>query len=274
MRAVLVLAVLVASLALSGVAGQAADGDLCSEAAHVSWQADWETVTVARAAVDVPGCGDGESVGIQLLTDDGDVPEDGPVMGVVADERVVFDLTSLDQRVEPVIGVRVFLELHEEELVFFEVTVDRRFFNAPGNEQRGLRQVTSLQVPLEGQYFVPGAPSGYEDVACSEVNTPVGDDVIEQGSGTFTATASGRHLACYQQTPGVPPGIPDDQEPEVLGDTITDDDAGVEVLGEAHRAPSPAEAGLLPVTGAALWLFVLLGGLLTVGGWRLARSRR
>jgi hypothetical protein len=251
----------------------AADGLLCSDVAEVSWQADWDTVTVARAAVDVPGCGDGEPVGIQLLTDDGDVPEDGPIMGVVEDERVVFDLASLEQRVEPVTGVRVFLELTEEELVFFEVTVDRRFFNAPGNEQRGLRQVTSLQVPLDGSYHVPGAPSGYQDVDCSEVNTIIGDDVIEEGSGTFTASASGRHLACYQQTPGAARS-PDGQEPEVLGETITADDAEVEVLGEAHRAPSPAEAGLLPVTGAALWLLVLLGGLLTVGGWRLARARR
>jgi hypothetical protein len=270
----LLVTVMLALVVVPAEAAAADTGELCSEAAHVSWQADWDTVTVARAAVDVPGCGDGEPVGIQLLTDDGDVPEDGPVMGVVADERVVFDLTALEQRVEPVIGVRVFLELAEEELIFFEVTVDRRFFNAPGNEQRGLRQVTSLQVPLDGAYRVPGAPSGYQDVDCSEVNTTIGDDVIEEGSGTFTATASGRHLACYQQTPGVPPGPPDAQEPEVLGETVTDDAARVEVLGEVRGAPSPTEAGLLPVTGTALWLLVLLGGLLSVGGWRLARARR
>lgn len=44
--------------------------------------------------------------------------------------------------------------------VFFEVTVEQRYFNAPGNEQRGLRKVTSLQVPLDGQYAVPVAPRG------------------------------------------------------------------------------------------------------------------
>jgi hypothetical protein len=247
-------------------------GELCSEVAHVSWQADWDTVTVARAAVDVPGCGDGEPVGIQLIADDGDVPEDGPIMGVVKDERVVFDLTSLEQRVEPVIGVRVFLDLHEEEFVFFEVTFDRRYFNSAGNEQRGLRQVTSLQVPLDVSYVVPGAPSGYEDVDCSEVNTTVDDDVIAQGSGTFTAVAAGRHLVCYRQTPGAQSGAPDDREPAVLSAANTGD--GVEVLGESHRAPSPTEAGLLPVTGAALWLVALVGGLMAVGGWRLARSRR
>jgi hypothetical protein len=274
MRAALLVAVLVSLVALPSEVAYAIDGEICSGVAHVSWQADWDTVTVARAAVDVPGCSDGEPVGIQLLTDDGDVPGDGPIMGVVEGERAVFDLTSLGQRVEPVTGVRVFLELAKEELVFFEVTVDRRYFNVAGNEQRGLRQVTSLQVPLEGSYLVPGAPSGYQDVECSEVNTAMGDDVIGQGSGPFIATASGRHLACYQQVPGQQPGVPDDQGPEVLGEVLTAGDADVQVLGEAEVAPSTAGPGPLATTGASLWLLMLLGGLLTIGGWRLTRARR
>jgi hypothetical protein len=277
-----VLLLLVVLWAVAALPAAADDGQLCSIVADVSWQTDASKLTVDGAIVDVGSCEDGAPIGIQLVTDDGDVPPQGPLMGAVEGGQGVFDLVPYEQRIEPVTGVRVFLQIQEDEFVFFEVTVDRRFFSAPGNEQVGRRQVTSLHVPLDGEYVVPGAPSGYTDVACSDVNTTIDDDVVEQGTGTFTATEAGRHLACYRQTPGVAPGGPDGQGTEVLDGSVTAGDEpviaaedGVEVLGASDgRAQSAPGTGSLASTGANVWLLVGFGALLVAVGSRLVRPDR
>ena len=284
MRAGLLVALLAGLLAIPTAA--AAEGELCSTTADVSWVTNHDDVTVEGAVVDVPGCTDGEPVGLQLLTDDGDVPADGPILTEAQDEQAEFDLAPFAQRIEPVVGVRVYLQMTEEELAHLEITVDRRFFNMPGNEQRGLRQLTILEVSPGGQYRVPAAPNGYVEVACVEVGHDP-RDTVAQGSGTFDATASGRHVVCNRQTPGGPRG-PIDQDPEVLGRVINRGDtldgpspesgggATNEVLGGVHDrsdgSDGPAHGGLA-LTGANLWLTILVVVLLVAGGFTLMRVR-
>lgn len=228
-------------------------GELCTDFASMSWETDITTLTVAGATVEVKGCDDGEPVGLQLITDEGDVPDDGPIMKEAADERAFFDLTDFEQDIEPVTGVRVYLQL-ADEVEYWEITVERRFFNMPGNEQLGLRQTTVLLVPDGGTYRVPGAPGGYDEVACEDVGVDIddiddsleGDDNGRQGSGEeFTATESGRHLACYQQTPGEP-REPIDEEPEIIedaddpaDDTEVGDETGAEDAPSAPVDPDP-----------------------------------
>jgi hypothetical protein len=261
-------------IVLIPVPAAADQGRICSEVAHVSWLTDWDTASVDGAVVEVPGCEAGEPVGIQLITEGGDVPAAGPLMGQAEDGRAAFDLAYLSQRIEPVTGVRVFLELHEAEVVFFEITVDRRFFNAPGNEQVGLRQVTVLTVAQGAEYDVPGAPSGYAEVACDEVVRSPSDDVVTEGSGTHVAAGPGLHVVCYQQTPS-PRGDGPPTETEVLAEIVemgepTTETAGsgLEVLGLSDSAPSP-----LARTGANLLLALGLGSLLLIAGLTVLRRR-
>ena len=80
----------------------------CSDSAHVSWRADDSFTLIHGAVVRVPGCDNGEAVGLQVLTTDGDVPNE-PLRASADDENATFDLEPYGLRIEPVIGVRVFL---------------------------------------------------------------------------------------------------------------------------------------------------------------------
>ncbi len=231
------LMLLALGASLLSMPAAAADEDACSDSMDISWETNVGQATVETVVLDVPGCDDGEPVGVQLITDDGDVPRDGPIMAEVQDEQADIDITALEQRIEPVTGVRVFLELSEDEVRFLEITVDRRFFNAPGNEQKGLRQTTVLQVEAGEDYVIPGAPQGYGEIDCADVDLRP-DDIIDEGSGTATAAEAGRHLVCYQQDPGGPRG-PIDDEPEVVGDDENGDDT--DVLGEGQTRDEPDE---------------------------------
>ena len=56
-----------------------AEGQLCADTATVSWQTDVGKLQVTGVFVEVPGCEDGEFVGIELLMDDGgQVPPEEP----------------------------------------------------------------------------------------------------------------------------------------------------------------------------------------------------
>jgi hypothetical protein len=234
----------------------------CAEAAHVSWETNWNDVTVTGAVVEVRGCEDGTPVGLQLITDDGDVPAEA-LVSEVTDEQAHFDLEPLGLRIEPVIGVRVFI-YGDPVAEFVTIIVEQRLFATSGNEQRGLRQATVLDVPLGGRYLVPGAPTRYEVVACAAMNTTLPGDLVAQGAGTFTATEPGTHVVCYQQQPGTPGGAPDLETPRVLDDT--------EVLEGAFEADPPASADdSLATTGLnvlAVGLFTLV---LLIVGRRLTR---
>jgi hypothetical protein len=267
-----------AGLAAFPAAGPAAAGELCSAAAHVSWVTDWDTVTVQAAVIDVPGCGDGEPIGIQLLTDHGDVPGDAPLMTEVKNGRALFDLSHLAVRVEPVTGVRVFLELRGGEQYTWQITVDRRFFNPAGNEQVGLRDLTVLQVPDLGSYLVEGAPERYRETSCAELGYEP-SDAIAEGSGTFeNVTAGGRHIACFQQTTAGR-GPANASDTDVLdGSLERDPHDRTKVLGTSHERPASSSTagplGRLAMTGNDLLLATTIG-LATVGiGFGLLRRRR
>jgi hypothetical protein len=287
-----------------GVPPAAAAG-LCSSTATVAWETNFADATVAAVAIDVPGCSDGEAVGIQLLLDDeSELPKDGPLMGQVSGERAVFDVSGLDIRIEPVTGIRVFLELSGGEQLTYQVTVDRRFFSSAGSEQVGLRQLTVLNVPFGSSYLVPGAPNRYTEVRCETVGYAP-EDASDEGSGTFSATASGRHIACFQQVPGAPggqppgPGGPGSEQPIVIppddasrggedpsdvldeshdrgSDDLLDaeDSDGSDVLGEVIDRRGDRVLGRLAMTGSDLLVAVAVG-LMTVGiGLGLLRRRR
>lgn len=247
-----------------------ADGVVCTDTVSVSWGTDWETVTVTDAVVEALGCDDGTDVGLQLITDDGDLPA-APLVAQIQAERASFDLRPLDVGIEPVTGVRVLLDGAVLAAVV-EITVDQRYFNRPGNEQVGHRETTTLQVPADGRYTVPGAPSRYTEVDCAEVGLLSDDDVIDEGSGPFTATASGVHRVCYLQVPGTQGGRDDDRGvPGVLDD--------VAVLGsrfgpDGGAAASGGVEGALALTGGGLATAAMLGGLLVLGGLGLRRVER
>jgi hypothetical protein len=254
------LAVLLALPTIAHAAGQ----DLCTDLATVYWDVDLASVTVNGATVDVPGCADGEPVGIQLITDDGDLPPDGPMMGQAEDGHATFDLTGYAVRVEPVTGIRVFLRVPGNEHPVWVIVVEQRFFNEPGNEQLGLRRSTTLEVPLDGEYAVPGPPTRYDEVRCDQVDTILPPDLVGEGSGIFPATAAGIHVVCYRQQPGVPGGPPDVEDPRVVEEA--------EVLGEIlTRRPGRTGSAFLPSTGADLlvlaWLAIGAVGI----GRRLSR---
>jgi hypothetical protein len=272
-RLTAVLALLGALLPISPVAAH----DLCTSTAHVSWDIDVIELTITGVRVDLPGCSDGDPVGIQVLTDDGDIPADAPLMGAVSDERALFDVTQYALRVEPVTGVRVFLERRGDEPYTWQITVDRRFFNPAGNEQVGLRDLTVLQVPHLGSYRVEGAPTRYRETSCAEFGYEP-SDAIAEGSGTFAdVTAGGRHIACFQQvTPGRGPA----SDAEVLEEVLErDPDDRTEVLGAGLERPSSPGSrggvlGRLAMTGNDLLLATAIGFATLGVGLGLLRRRR
>jgi hypothetical protein len=264
-----------ASLVVLPGTGQATT---CSEVANVLWETDTSRLIVTGAIVAVPGCADGEVVAFQLLLDDGsELPEDGPLMGTVTDERARFDLSEARVKIEPVTGVRVFLEIQGDEQYTWQITVDRRFFNAAGNEQVGLRDLTILQVPHDGSYRVEGAPARYLETSCAELGYEQADAIAE-GSGTFeNVTAGGRHIVCYQQTTAGR-GPANASDTDVLdGSLERDPDDRTEVLRTSHERPGPSSTagplGRLAMTGNDLLLAATIG-LATVGiGFGLLRRR-
>jgi hypothetical protein len=259
------VALLVCLLALVPTTAFAAEAEACTDTANVTWETNWEDVTVTGAIVEVPGCEDGDQVGLQLLTDDGDLPAE-PLVSEVEAEHAWFDLAPLDVRIEPVIGVRVLL-YGEAVIEIVGVVVEQRFFGQTGNEQRGLRRTTALEVPVGGQYLVPGAPTRYDVAVCAEMNTTLPGDLIGQGAGTFTATEAGTHVVCYQQQPGTPGGPPDVEDPSVGDET--------DALGDSITQPAPstgggglgglAATGTNIVVGGALALVLLMTGRRLVG---------
>lgn len=102
-------------LATAGPAA-ATPGEACSGEASVAWEVDHADLAVTGAVVTVLGCADGEPVGLQVLTDDGDVPDEF-VFASVVDERATFDLTPYGLSVEPTTGVRVALEVEPPDPV-------------------------------------------------------------------------------------------------------------------------------------------------------------
>jgi hypothetical protein len=256
-----------------GVLPASAD-ELCSSTATVAW--DTDELTVTAAVVHVPGCSDGDAVGIQLLLDDGsEVPADGPLMGSVTDERAGFDFSESPVEIEPVTGVRVFLEMRGEEPYTWQITVDRRFFNPAGSEQVGLRDLTVLQVPHGGSYRVEGAPARYRATDCADLGYEP-EDRIAEGSGVFEGvTEGGRHIVCFQQ---VTPGRGQEDDTEVLDSALErDSDDRTEVLGSSLERPAPSNdspLARLATTGNDLLLAVAVG-FATVGvGLGLLRRRR
>jgi hypothetical protein len=294
--AVAVLAMLMLALLGGPASGR---GTICSNVADVSWVTDWDALTVDEVIVQVPGCSDGEQVGIQLITDGGDLPASGPRGAPVEAERAVFDITDLGVGVEPLTGVRVFLVIDSVNVPVVTVTVEQRFFNQAGNEQLGLRQTTVLNLAEGAQYRVPGAGNGYRDVVCSMVNSGIGADVRPQGAGSFPVGSAVRHVVCYQQVPGIPggpgpggPGIsvpPGAELPEVLdsvpergdggegGTSVLEGPLGIgtEVTGEARDAEGAAVRGvMLSRTGFEAITSALSGLLLVLLGAGLIRRFR
>lgn len=246
-------------------AGQ--DAVACTEIADVSWETNWDDVTVEAARVHVPGCDDGDEVGLQLLTDDGDLPAE-PLVGTVQDERVRFDLAALDVRIEPVTGVRVLL-YGEVVVEIHHVMVEQRFFSDSGNEQRGLRRTTDLEVADGGTYRVPGAPPRYDVASCDSTRrwSPPAD-LVGQGAGAFTATASGTHVVCYRQRPGTSGGPSDVEDPTV-------DETAVLGVDVDARRPSPGSSGgvggRLASTGADVLGLGVVALVMLVVGRRITR---
>lgn len=258
----------VAAIGLLGIpiAAVAQAPEACTDTANVTWETDWDTVTVEAALVHVPGCVDGDEVGLQLLTDDGDLPAE-LMVSTVDDERVRFDLSGLDVRIEPVIGVRVLL--YGETLVeIVGIVVEQRFFAQNGSEQRGLLRTTTLEVPLGGTYEVPGAPTRYVVANCSDMRWVAPDDLVGQGAGSFEATEGRRHVVCYQQQAGTAGGPPDVEDPIVGDDT--------EVLAEQVTRPAPSTQRGTPLarTGADVLMLGMGGLVLIAAGRRFVAVRR
>jgi putative cell wall-binding protein len=91
-----------------------ASGGVCSTTARVAWNTDLDTLAVQGVTVEVPGCADGEVVGLQLFTDDGNIPAGDPLLTTARAGRATFDVSELGVGIEPVTGVRVFLEGAQE----------------------------------------------------------------------------------------------------------------------------------------------------------------
>lgn len=263
------LCMLLLALLPAPVLAAAADDAGCTDAAHVRWDVDIDQSTVEGASVDVPGCADGDLVGLQLIMEDGDLPSE-PLVAAVEDEKAVFDLTPYAPGIAPTIGVRV--TLHPSEGVAgderIEVTVERRYFNPAGNEQRALREIERLSLDVGSAYVVAGPPDGYRVTDCSAVG--VSEDVVGEGVGTFIATESGRHLACYRMTPGAPASPPD--ETAALDDTVTR--PGVVAPGSPSVVSGAPTDAVLARTGASVAVMLVLGMLMLGLGWRLTQTRR
>jgi hypothetical protein len=250
-------------------------GELCASMANVSWHTAHRSPTVDGVTVHVAGCADGQPIAIQLLTEHGDIPPHGPLMRAVADEQATYDLTEFDVLVEPVTGLRVFLEVRGDEQYSWQITLDRRFFNPAGSEQIGLRDLTILQVPHGDSYRVEGAPARYRETDCAELGYDP-DDRIAEGSGLFdNVTEGGRHIVCFQQ---VAASRGHSGATEVLdGPLDRDPDDRTEVLGTSREQPAPSSTegplGRLAVTGSDLLLATAVG-VATVGvGLVLLRRR-
>lgn len=260
------------------------DGTICTGLARVGWDVDLGDVSLRGATVTVEGCDDGEPVGLQLVTDDGDVPADGPLFAEVVDERASFDLAPLAVGVEPVVGVRVFLVLDDVPVELVTVRIEQRFFNQAGNEQLGLRATTSLSLAPGASYLVPGAGRGYADVSCSSVRAMLPADLVAEGAGTFTVTIGGTHVACYQQRPGTPGGPgqggPGAAPPDVLGVVLERDrteggQAGSSGGRSDGASDGPSVLGIsLAATGIELSTLLLVAAVLVAVGGRLALHRR
>ena len=237
------------------VADAAAEGELCSDTATVSWETDLAALQVTGVFVEVIGCDDGEFVGIELLMDDGSqVPSEEPLGSEVEDEVAFFDVSGFDIGIEPVVGIRVYLVLHDVAIPVVTISVEQRFFNHAGSEQLGLRTVTELLVPVGGEYHVPSAGPGYTDIRCEDVGA-TSEELVNEGHGDFVAESSGVHLACYQQTPGTPGGPsigpPGTDEPKVLPVAQSDLDAREE----------PATFDAVPARAETASVAVILAGL-------------
>lgn len=264
-RALALLSIGLAALLMPSPA--VAEGQLCTDMATVSWQTDFVKLQVTGVSVEVLGCDDGEFVGIELLMDDGNqIPPEEPLGSEAQDEVAFFDVSGLDVGIEPVVGIRVYLAVHDVPTPVAPIRVEQRFFNHAGNEQIGLRTVTEVLLPLGGSYVVPSSGPGYRDIDCAEVGAATEDPLVNTGVGTFVAQSAGVHLACYQQVPGVPggpsPGPPGTEGVEVLGVVLERNGAGPEVLGQ-----------LLARTGAGLAPLLLIGTVLLGGGGLLLLRR-
>jgi hypothetical protein len=267
-RAVLCVTVLLILMVMTPAAAAAPTGAPCTDTATVGWSVDLDSGVVTGATVAVRGCADGEIVGLQLLTVAGDVPAEEPLVADVEAERATFDLTPFALRVEPIVGVRVFL-IGADDGDLVVISVDQRFFNRPGNEQVGLRQLAVLQLPVGSSYLVPGPPSGYVEVHCEfDLGLLPADDHIGDGSGSFTAVASGVHRVCHQRRPGPPGGPPQVEAARVLPDVVD--------VADARSVPNGDVAGVsvggLALTGANLVVLMVVGAVLVVLGQRLRRG--
>lgn len=217
-----------AVLALSLVPGIAnAQTSGCAERADVSWSTDHDSMTVTGASVAVPGCPDGTEVGLQLITDHGDLPEQ-PLRAAAEDERAEFDLTPLDIGIAPITGVRVLI--HGEDggngpgPTLVEIVVEHRYFNPTGREQRGLRDTEVLTVLVGARYQVFPAGEGYRTAVCEDLGIDTTGDV-DGGVGVFDVRRGGRHLVCHQRTTGGAVTPPVNQpDTDVLDEVIDRDE--------------------------------------------------
>ncbi len=254
----------------SALADDEAEGEICTGLAIVSWDVDFGGLMVRGAELSVPGCDDGEPVGLRLLTTDGELPAAEQLWAEVEDEFATFDLTDLEVEIEPLIGVRVYLVIDGVPTPLATIRVEQRFFNVPGSEQNGLRVTTELSVALGSAYSVPAANDGWEHVDCDDVNLQVDEDPIATGIGQFEAETSGLHIACYQQVPGDggPPGA---DEPEVLGVVLERDE---DAVSAGEQPPTAVLGEILARTGVSTIHLVVFGGLALLLGIELVRRRR
>lgn len=234
------------------------------DSAHVTWRVDPDRGSIEAAMVDVAGGADGDPVGLQLITADGNVPTE-PLVRRVADGHAWFDLADHQLDVEAVTGVRVLLGRTAREGVL-RILVDQRFFNRGGREQVGLRAMTLLRIERGDTYTPPAVPARYAPVSCRTVGLTAQADVVAEGTGTFSATTTGRHLVCYRLRELGP--TQDDEESGVLGDATT---VGEDV---ADAPATHADADLLPATGGQVPQLALVALVVTTIGVLLLRLRR
>lgn len=293
-----VVAVLALGTSPAAAAVDEPDADVCADQVRPSWDQVTTVdgvVTVGVAILDLPGCTDGEVVGLQLLLDDQLVPDER-LHAVVTDGRARFDLTPFDIPVAPVTGVQVTLV---DASATIAIDVERRYLNPAGNEQVGLASIERRELAPGSTYTVASERAGYVATDCDAagITATSGPVVAEGAGGPFTAATPGTHLACFQQVPGPPagpggPGGPGGGDgTEVLGEVIERD--GVAGAGGGSGTAGPgggaASAGdgdtevlssvlrRLPVTGDDLTrLAALAGGMLGAGvaalSWRRRRS--